>query len=64
MYYGSGLCTFGMSYHLHSLAHHRVLEEVNEVLGKRTVVTADDLDQLKYIEQVRCFIDNLSYAES
>ena len=53
-----------MSYHLHSLAHHRVLEEGNEVLGKRTVVTADDLDQLKYTGQVKCSIDNLSYAES
>ena len=30
-----------------------VLEEVKEVLGDRTVVTAEDLDKLVYMEQVQ-----------
>ena len=31
---------------------HRVLEEISEVLGDRDYVTPEDIDQLKYMEQV------------
>ena len=30
----------------------RVLEEISEVLGDRDYVTQEDIDQLKYMEQV------------
>lgn len=30
----------------------RVLDEISEVLGDRTEVTADDLEKLTYLEQV------------
>ena len=32
--------------------HLRVLEEVNEVLGGRDYVSAEDLDKLQYMDQV------------
>ena len=41
--------------HMHSHSQinlTRVLEEISEVLGERKTVTADDLEQLKYLEQV------------
>ena len=31
----------------------RLLAEIDEVLGSRTSVTAEDLEKLKYTEQVR-----------
>ena len=33
----------------------RVLEEIDEVLGDRTVVSAEDVEKLTYTEQV-CFL--------
>lgn len=33
-------------------AIHRVLTEISDVLGDRKLVTADDLEQLHYTEQV------------
>ena len=32
--------------------YYRLLEEIDKVLGNRSTVTADDLDKLKYTEQV------------
>ena len=40
----------------------RVLDEISEVLGERSYVTAEDIEQLQYMEQVyisvRSFTDN------
>ena len=30
----------------------RVLDEISEVVGERTFITAEDIEQLKYMEQV------------
>ena len=35
-----------------SIFIHRLLDEIDDVLGDRITVTADDLDNLKYTEQV------------
>ena len=32
---------------------HRVMEEIEEVVGDKTTVEADDLDKLTYIDQVQ-----------
>ena len=34
----------------------RVLDEISEVLGDRTELTADDLDKLTYLQQVTTII--------
>ena len=31
---------------------YRVLDEISEVLGERSFVTAEDVEQLHYLEQV------------
>ena len=33
----------------------RVLDEISEVLGDREFVTAEDIEQLQYMEQVRVY---------
>ena len=38
--------------HQHPDVLERLLSEVEEVLGKKDVITAEDLDKLKYTEQV------------
>ena len=35
-----------------SIFIHRLLDEIDDVIGDRITVTADDLDNLKYTEQV------------
>ena len=35
-----------------SIFIHRLLDEIDDVLGDRITITADDLDNLKYTEQV------------
>lgn len=36
----------------------RILDEISEVLGEREFVTATDIEQLQYMEQVCGFIKN------
>ena len=35
-----------------SLYYYRLLEEINEVLGDKTAVSAEDVEKLTYTEQV------------
>ena len=34
----------------------RVLDEISEVLGDREFVTAEDIEQLQYMEQVHVYV--------
>ena len=39
---------------LQTVVVHRVMEEIDEVVGDNTSVDADDLDKLTYMNQVSC----------
>ena len=39
---------------LQTVLVHRVMEEIDEVVGDKTSVDADDLDKLTYMNQVSC----------
>ena len=48
--------------HQHPEVLERLLLEVEEVLGDKDTITAEDLDKLKYTEQVRFNSDSLCIA--
>ena len=41
---------------------HRVMEEIEEVVGDKTTVEADDLDKLTYMNQVYSRKDHVQYV--
>ena len=49
------MCFAVILVHQHPEVLERLLAEIDEVLGNKTSVSAEDLEKLKYTEQVRLF---------